>query len=340
MTDNRNGEMRMIFDNIEFHNVAELEPGEEGYSMWRVPGEVREKLNESARNNTSCYGTGVELRFKIKGDFATLILNAEESAEAAVAYIYYGSIQGGWENSSRVIGSRNTRIRIDKPQNTELLMQMEEACRLPFKPDVVRVVLPYLKVRYVGIEGEVEPPEKEDLPGKTYLAYGSSITHGSLALAAPYTYPFRLSQKLRCDYINFGFAGSAHMERAMAEYIVSRQDWDFATVEMGVNMLEMDAEVFEKRIDEFTEVFSREKRPVYATSIYGFNLPALQKSGRLFREIVEKYAKGRLRFVDGREILNDPAFISQDMIHPSIEGTEQIVNRWYAILTSQQEVRG
>ena len=55
---------------------------------------VGEKREETA------YGTGVELRFKIRGDAATIRLRAEEAAEAQTAYIYYGSFQGGWENSN------------------------------------------------------------------------------------------------------------------------------------------------------------------------------------------------------------------------------------------------
>lgn len=323
----------MIFDNIMFHNVEELEEIDKGYKMWRVPQELREELNDKAKNSTSGCATGVELRFKIKGDSATLLLMADKAEEASVAYIYYGSIQGGWENSSRIIFNQNTRITIQKPHNMDFLKQLSNTENLPFNPEVVRVVLPYGHVYYVGVEGEVEPPTKEDLPTKTYLAYGSSITHGSLALAAPYTYPFRLSQKLGCDYINLGMAGSAHMEKAMAEYIISRKDWDFATVEMGINMLDMDVELFDKRIDEFTEILAKENRPIYATSIYGFSAPNMQDAGKKRRKIVEKYANERLNFVDGLEFLNHSSYISQDMVHPSIEGMEEIVKNWYSILT-------
>lgn len=323
----------MIFDNIMFHNVEELEESDKGYKMWRVPREVREQLNDTAKNSTSGCATGVELRFKIKGNSATLILSADKAAEASVAYIYYGSIQGGWENSSRIILNQNTRITIQKPHNMDFLKQLSKEENLPFNPEVVRVVLPYGHIYYVGVEGEVEPPTKEDLPVKTYLAYGSSITHGSLALAAPYTYPFRLAQKMGCDYINLGMAGSAHMEKAMAEYIASRKDWDFATVEMGINMLGMDAELFEERIDGFTEILAEDTRPIYATSVYGFNDPNMQEDGKKFRKIVEKYANERLNFVDGLEFLNHSAYISQDMVHPSMEGMEEIVQKWYSILT-------
>lgn len=322
----------MVFDNIEFHNVEELEFCEDGYRMWRLPRWVRENINEKAGQISSRYATGVELRFKMKSDKVTLFLSAEDMTEATVAYIYYGSIQGGWEDSTRVIFKQKTAVEIRKPANMDVLKQVSTERHLPFEPEVVRVVLPYGWIHYHGMEGEVETPSKEELPNKTYLAYGSSITHGSLALGTPYTYPFRVAQKLGCDYINLGFAGSAHMEKTMAEYIVSRKDWDFATVEMGVNMLGMDMELFERNIDEFTRILSEDPRPVFATSIFGYTNTALQEDGVKKRAIVEKYAKERLVFTDGLEFLDNPAYISQDMVHPSLEGIEQIGNKWNEIL--------
>ncbi len=325
----------MIFDNILFHNVEHIEHTEKGYLMCRVPESVREQLNDTAKNSASYGGTGVELRFKLKGDCATIILNAAKisTMEAPVIYIYYGSFQGGWECSSRALVQGENRIEIKKPENIEFLKKLAKERNLPFNPEVVRIVLHYGRTYYIGVEGDVEPPTKEDLPGKTYLAYGSSITHGSLALGTTYTYPFRLSQKLGCDYINLGMPGSAQMEKVIAEHILARKDWDFATVEMGINMLEMDINLFEERVDVFTKLLERETRPIYATSIYGFNNPNGQEDGKKFRQIVEKYAKERLLFVDGLKLLNNPAYISQDMVHPSLEGIAEITNNWYEILS-------
>ena len=295
---------------------------------------MRTEINEGAGKLTACKSTGIELRFRIKGDAATCILSAEPAEEANTAYIYYGSIQGGWQNSSKAILDTPTRIMIQKPDNMEYLKRISKELGLPFSPEVVRVVLPYGQINFLGIEGEVEPPKKEELPEKTYLAYGSSITHGSLALAMPYSYPFRIGQKLGTDYINMGFAGTAQMEKSMAEYLVSRKDWDFATVEMGINMVgnQFSTEEFEKNVDEFTKVLSLDPRPVFATSLYGFTDPAIRERGTEFRGIVEKYAKDRLIFVDGLELLDNPVYISQDMVHPSLEGMELITQNWCKVL--------
>lgn len=323
----------MIFQNIEFHNVAEMQAGEKGYTMYRVPESVRLQLNETARDMMSRFSTGIELRFKIKGDAATVILRADESEEAQVAYIYYGSFQGGWQYSSKVIHTGETRITIPGTDNLDALKALTAARQLPFDPEVVRVVLPYGACYFVGVEGEVEPPAEADVPAKSYLAYGSSITHGSLALAAPYTYPFRIAQKLGCDYINLGFAGSAHLEKAMAEYIVSRKDWDFASVEMGINMLgdAFTPETFEQRVKAFVDVLAADPRPVYATSIFGFSGDGQEKAA-IYRDIVRKHAEDKLIFIDGLELLNNSAYISEDLVHPTLEGIEQIADRWCEVM--------
>lgn len=318
----------MIFQNIDFHNVAQLTPEGDGWMMWRFPQELRPQLNTRLCNDISHFNSGVELRFRIKGEGVTLLLRSMPELEAQVAHIYYGSFQGGWERSARMIGTEVTRVHIPAAANLDALRQISENAHLPYDPALVRVVLPYGTCIYLGCEGEVEPPLPGDTPAKTYLAYGSSITHGSLALSAPHTYAFRIAQLLGTDYLNLGCAGTAHLEEAMARHIVDRKDWDFASVEMGINMLgSFTAEDFEARVDRFTAILAADGRPVFATSLFHFNGDD-QAKGMAFRRIVRKYAEERLHFIDGLELLENPAFLAQDMVHPSLEGQEQIARRW------------
>ncbi len=326
----------MIFQNIDFHNVEEMEAAGGGYRMCRIPHHVRGQLNERIRETSAWYSTGVELRFRILGDRARIHLYVQPSEEAQVAYIYYGSFQGGWRYSSKIIGEAETVIEIPRPENLNALWRITKEKGLHFSPEIVRIVLPYGTCIYVGKEGDVAPSAEGETPAGTYLAYGSSITHGSLALAAPYAYPFRIANKFKCDYINLGFAGSAHLEEAMAEYIVSRKDWNFASVEMGINMLgeDFDECLFEERVDRFTEILAGDTRPVFATDIfthYPSDKGKLEKSGK-YREIVKKYAGRRLVFTEGKELSGDVSLISQDLTHPSLEGMETIVNNWYAVM--------
>ncbi len=184
---------------------------------------------------------------------------------------------------------------------------------------------------YVGNSGNISPPDNCGVPQNTYLAYGSSITHGSLALGAPYTYPSRIAAKLKYDYINLGFPGSTFLDEAIAEYILHRHDWNIATVEMGINMLNKNftLEEFEKRTDRFTAILSKDSRPVFATDLFGLiGDPAVQEKASPMCKIVKKYASERLIYTPALELLNTPEFISQDFVHPSIDGIHCISKNW------------
>ncbi|HJA91785.1 MAG TPA: SGNH/GDSL hydrolase family protein [Candidatus Eisenbergiella merdipullorum] len=320
----------MKMDKIDFHNVEEIIKTENGYRLSRLPQTTANRLDEGTAD-VSCSGTGVELRFKIKGDAAVLRLRADKGAEVRAAYIYYGAFQGGWENSSRIILSEETAVRIERPKNLEIMKRVTAERKLGFDPEVVRLVLPSGICYYLGAEGEIEAPSAADYPDKTYLAYGSSITHGSLALAMPYSYPFQIAQRFGCDYINLGHAGRARAEKPIAEYIAARPDWDFASVELGINMLGFSEEDFERRVRDFLAVLAEDGRPVFVTSIFGF-LGGDQEKAAKFRRIVRDCSGGNLIFTDGLELLDDPAKISEDLVHPSLEGIRQIADRWYEIM--------
>ncbi|MDO4189326.1 MAG: SGNH/GDSL hydrolase family protein [Lachnospiraceae bacterium] len=324
----------MIYDKIDFHNVEELEETEKGLKIWRLPKELREKLNDGIKNDTASLCSGVELRFCLKGESAKIKLRVEDNVEAATAFIYYGSFQGGWMSSQKQIrDDQVTEIIIEKSDRLSDLKRITKEQNLPFDPEVVRIVMPYNHCYYCGIEGDIETPLKSQYPEKTYLAYGSSITHGSLSLGTPHAYVFRISQMLKCDYINLGFAGTAQLEKEIAEYICNRKDWDFASVELGVNMLDdqFSCDFFEERAKNFVEIMSKDPRKVFATSIFGFSEVDQAKADK-FREIAKKYSENKLIFTEGKEILDNPAYIAADLIHPSIEGAEQIASRWGSII--------
>ena len=262
----------MDHQNIRFHNVEELEPVEGGWLLRRIGAAARARISPGVQEN--CFATGIELRFTMPDGAVDLLLKTIPQAEAATAHIFFGSFQGGWEYSSKNIGADVTRIHIEYPAKLATLRRITAEKQLAFAPEVVRVVLPYVPVIFAGVEGRTALPAADQLPQKTYLAYGSSITHGSLSLIQPDCYVFRNAQALGVDYLNLGFAGNALMEEEMANYLVSRRDWDFASVEMGINtterVKEFPLEVFEERIDRFTAVLARDPRPVFATSFFGY----------------------------------------------------------------------
>ena len=257
----------MIFDQMEFHNVEAMVWEEDGYKMSRLPRDVAKQLDQGIRDNTSFFSTGVEVRFRLTGEEVKLHFRAAPDEEAQTALIFYGSIQGGWQYSAKAIGEKETVITVKYPEELGKLEAISKQAKLPFSPRMVRILLPYGTCHYLGKEGDTEPPHKSDAPGECYLAYGSSITHGGMALMTPWTYPFQIACKFGMDYINQGYAGSAFMEKPMAEYIVSRKDWTFASVEMGINMLNnpLSDAAYEQRIKEFIEILAADSRPVFVT---------------------------------------------------------------------------
>ena len=205
-----------------------------------------------------------------------------------------------------------------------------------FDPKLVRVILPNGACRFLGKEGSTAPPGKEDVPACKYLAYGSSITHGSLSILPPWNYVSRIADHFGFDAVNQGYAGSAFMEKPMAEYIVKRTDWTFASVELGVNLVKEDIseEEYEERAREFLEVLAADSRPVFVTDIFT-NLADRQERTRKFRKIVEKYAREyRLTYTPGTELLPDVSFLSGDLLHPSYEGQREIAANWIPVMES------
>ena len=330
----------MDHQNIRFHNVEELEPVEGGWLLRRIGAAARARISPGVQEN--CFATGIELRFTMPDGAVDLLLKTIPQAEAATAHIFFGSFQGGWEYSSKNIGADVTRIHIEYPAKLATLRRITAEKQLAFAPEVVRVVLPYVPVIFAGVEGRTALPAADQLPQKTYLAYGSSITHGSLSLIQPDCYVFRNAQALGVDYLNLGFAGNALMEEEMANYLVSRRDWDFASVEMGINtterVKEFPLEVFEERIDRFPAVLARDPRPVCATSFFGYLDEDTDRTDKM-RRIVRRYAAERLIFTDGLQLLDEETLISADGARPDARGQEQIAARWSRIMAETLATR-
>ena len=331
----------MEFQNILFHNVEELEKHEKGYLIRRVGRTARERISPGVRDNA--LATGTELRFTMPDGAVDLYLSTDLQPESATAHIWFGSFQGGWNYSSKNIGAGETCIHIEYPPKMPVLRRLAAERTMPFAPEVVRVILPYVPIYFVRVEGRTQLPQPSQQPGKTYLAYGSSITHGCLGLIQPDCYVFRTAQALGTDYLNLGFAGNALMEPEMAEYIISRKDWDFATVEMGINTVErpqqFPLDVLEERIDRFTAALAKDPRPIFATSMFRYLDEEPERAAKV-RAIIKKYASERLLFTDGLQLLEDPCCISADCTHPSALGQEQIAAHWAPILRAELTRRG
>ena len=320
---------KMIYKNVELSNVAEIN-GEN--SLVRIPDKLRTTLNESAKSS-ALSPAGCEIRFNLKSETGKIILKLKNKPGVffPVAEVY----QGVFKSASYSIAAEPTEIPIAFPQNIELLDKISKEKNLPFDSRLFRVILPYsAAIGIPEIEGDFAPPTKEQTPQTKYLAYGSSITHGSTAIRPTGTYAMRTAQLLGVDLINLGFGGGAHCESQLADYIAERNDWDFATLELGINMVgSFETAEFKKRVEYFIKKIAttHPDQWIFCIDLFTFyaDFDAASTKQNEFRKIVketvEKLNMPKLIHLDGREILKSSSVLmAGDLVHPSPEGMEEM----------------
>lgn len=336
----------MIYNGIELYNIEELLRDEEreGFLMSRIPGKVRSLLNENARQ-TAFDGPGCEIRFNIKGESVSITLSrvptGGKTLDTGLCEVYFGSFQGVYSLSPRIIEDEPVIIKISKPENIKLMKEIARKKKLPFDPELVRVFLPYdWPSCLLNIEGDCSPPEKGQAPGKKFLAYGSSITHGSTSLRPSGIFTRQLADRLGYDQINLGFAGSAHLDKELAAYIADRGDWEFAVLELGINVIEIwNVEKFYKQVDYFITKIT-EKNPGKLLFCIDIFTCARDFEGdekvKVFRQVVRDKVKElnrpELIYISGRELLTAANGLTADLLHPSAVGMKEIANKLYEII--------
>jgi len=339
----KKGGKEMIFKNVEAYNVSELieVDGEKNITS-RIPNDLRLKLNENAKTS-ALMPAGCEIRFNLKGDKAKIILQAKEEGTSGMYEIYQGNFlkQYNW------ISDNPTTIELRKEDlmvNNEKLKKLWEEKNLPFDPSLTRIILPHLlTLKIIDIEGEFTLPEKNQTPAIKYLAYGSSITHGSAAIRPTGSYAMRTAQLLGVDLINLGFGGGAHLEKEIADYIAERSDWDFTTLEMGINIVG-GVDEFEKRVEYFIPKIA-EKNPdkwIFCIDIFTFNgdfFDDYKGKEKKFREIVKNTVKSlnmeKVIHISGKDILKSVDGLAVDLVHPSPSGMEEMARNLSDIIKSK-----
>ena len=319
----------MIHKNVELYNVAELAPSDkgEGWHMLRLPADLRATLNDAAKGCT-IYPAGCEIRFNLaEGGKAEVILAAEGGDVTPLTVEVY---QGCFRMKAAVLGKEPTAIPISLSPNQAKLEQIAVEHKLPFDSRLTRVILPAtIPMRLVGVEGEMTPPRREQSPARKYLAYGSSITHGANACRPSGIYSMLTARHLQADLINQGYGGGAHMEETMARYLAARGDWDFATLEMGINVGNWPLDRLDAAVRRFIDIIASAHRDkwIFCIDLFTFYADLTEKpmqTCRGFRDVVRQAVADaklpRLVHIDGRDLLRNPAGLSQDLVHPTDDG--------------------
>ncbi|MCY2929280.1 MAG: GDSL-type esterase/lipase family protein [Planctomycetota bacterium] len=324
----------MRYGNAELHNVVELLPAEGG-GQWllRIPQALRETLNEWANRNAAVPG-GCEIRFNVPKDGKAKVTLASDTEDAAppMAEVF----RGCFRERAMIVGKEPTTIEVGPLGSAEIFERIAGEHHLAFDSHLVRILLPALhRVRLLGIEGDVQPPRPEQLPRRRYLAYGSSITHGSTATRPSGTYAMQTAKWMQADLINLGFGGGAHLEEGMAQYIAGRDDWDFATLELGINVGDSPAEKFAQAARRFLEIVvnAHPKKWIFCIDMFTFygDLMADYQGHVGFRQVVRDVVAAigapRLVHVDGQAMLQEVPGLTCDLIHPADDGMYEMAWR-------------
>ena len=321
-------------DAIAFHNVGELREvdGRDGLRLQRVPEAVRTELNEGTRNRM-CHPAGVELRFVPEGPVrVTLSTEPRGNVEEGAVRVFWGPFQ---ETGAVAVGEEPTTIEVEFPDR---LGEIDPATveEFAFDPRVCRIRLPGEHrgghVFYHGVEGERRPPRPEELPARRYLAYGTSITEGEAPIGEHLTYVNRAARRLDADPINLGSCGSAYCDAAMADHIAARDDWDVATLALSINMVgTFSVEEFRERAANMVDEVAGANpgKPVACVTIYPNARDLCRDHDEegdceafraALRGVIADSSHDNVHLIEGPDVLDDPAGLTTDLVHPGDAG--------------------
>lgn len=330
----------MIHDNLEFHNIAELVnvDGFEGLRLQRATEKLRAQLNEGAAG-VLLSPADCEIRFRIaEGKESAKITLSSESR--TTVYVYYGPFQG----PSFELGTEPQELEIKPHKRISQLIELDAYPEAKYYPGLVRICFggPYPEpVFYHGHGGGVCPPLPGDTPEKTYMSYGTSITHGTGLAGAAISYPSHVAWRLGYDLKNFGSSGCCLCEKPLADFL-AEQDCDLVTLEISVNMVgSHTGDEFKERAGYLVKKLADAdpERPVVCMTIFphfrdiddSFCPPDQKSSPQEFRQILRDIVKDldrpNIKLIEGTDLIPDISALTCDLIHPGARGMVQIGER-------------
>ncbi len=324
-------------DHLEFFNVAELTevPGIPGaVRLSRYPSRLEPHYLNEGGKLVSRFSQGCEIRFRCESERFVVRLSSEEPARVQVH-------QGDhWLANIELKPGVQSGTLLQKKDG---LMNLPELARQDavYAPELIRVQVQGGVVYFHGVDGfghKVEKPHPGDTPAKRWLAYGSSITQ-----ADTYGYVHVAADVLGVDVLNKGMSGSCALEKQTAEFLAQEVEWDFATLELGINIRNnVKPPEFAERVKYLLDQLVPLKKPLFVISIFpnGADFYAEQAEVKeteaafyqILQQEVESRALDYLHFIPGREIMARYAWLASDMVHPTHEGHGHMGNRLAKIL--------
>ncbi|WP_168735741.1 GDSL-type esterase/lipase family protein [Cohnella fermenti] len=314
---------------VSFHNAyPESCDYLDGLRLKRYPAEAIAGM-EPGGKLAAGFADGCEIRFASLSEFVNVTLFAEFQDGSAL--VYKGDHFCGRYELPK---DRYTSIRLQEPPGFARTVPSCAGVR-GFSREVWRIHLQHCGVVFCGIEASDHPvrvPRPDELPERTMLAYGSSITQGSSSLINTCGYVFTAGRLLGADVLNKGMGGSCVMERSAADSLARMDGWDFAWLELGVNMVRerFTVEQLRERTTYLlhTLLANHPEKMIFITSIFpnfhfgGQDERAVQtlRYMEAIKEVHRQAAHPRCVWIDSEQIMSDASWLSADLLHPSTEG--------------------
>ncbi|MGG1514294.1 SGNH/GDSL hydrolase family protein [Paenibacillus oryzisoli] len=334
----------MLFENMQFHNVEELEPSATlpGFILQRFPKEVRHRFGREGDQRgrfIAAMSTGCEIRFVTASPVIRITLSAPITGGDIVVY------NGDYVHSvHRLEPGVPTTLHLEAPAGFKEVLPASLRQGGRFSPDVWRVFVsrsylggPGFQVAFHRLETfgyEYRPPLPSEMPARRWIAYGSSITQGSGATVHHQAYIQQAARRLGLDVLNKGMGGSCLCEPEAADFLAAHNDWDVATLELGVNMRgHFTCGEFMARASYLIERMAGQQpgKPIFLLNIFPNSADFLRDAvhptavaNRDFREALRnmhsQLGLPHLHLLEGESILTDFSALTSDLIHPSDYG--------------------
>lgn len=314
-----------MLKNVELFNIAEARKTGLGYSLERIPVTAT-KYASSYGAMVGSHADGCEIRF------------VRESAEDRVRITLMAEYYAG--NVLVMRGDRVHEVRYVKPGEIftieisehpiDTLKEEEFFADDTFSHHVIRLIFTGSRFHLCSIDTfgrKIRPPRADELPKKTFLAYGSSVTLGSHAMSSSHCYISTVARSLGAQALNKGMGGSCFAEKEVVDYVMSHKA-DFLIFEPGTNMygnFENDV-IYERNLYALNKFF--ETNPNKYAFVLEPPMPhtalAEPEQYKALCETVHKLAEDvrndKCVLIDIKAVEKSTTYVMTDLIHPFTEG--------------------
>ncbi|MEG1661636.1 MAG: SGNH/GDSL hydrolase family protein, partial [Clostridiales bacterium] len=281
---------------------------------------------------------GCEIRFVTDGDRAMISLTG--ILEDGYVEIYRGDFRyfdgAGNNYCFPVKKGQITQIALLKDQNFENRPAQLKRKKGGFSPDVWRIMLGTNFIcaltDFEDYGYNVRPPRPDEVPEKTMLCYGTSLSYGACASCHSIAHIQLMGRLLNVNILNKAMGGSCMNEPEVADYFASDAvHFDAVLLENAINM-GGPTEEYEKRtrylLDQLAKskpnvpVFFVTAYPHYGNVLSECACPVVKKTedgtqplDDAMRRIASSYPNAHV--LEGAEMMNDLTALTCDGIHMS-----------------------